>query len=70
MSQMSTRNGRTMTLSTADTSPFTIKEHLIVSMWVHEKGQSGQRHDELRVHFALQFNKAALTEANIHKLEK
>jgi hypothetical protein len=53
----------------ADTSPFTIMEHLIVSMWVHEKGTSGKRYDEIKANFAMCLNKAALTEANLHKSE-
>jgi hypothetical protein len=39
-------------------------------MWVHKKGRSGQSYDELRVNFALHFNKAAPTQANLHKLEE
>jgi hypothetical protein len=46
-----------------DSNPFTIAECL-VSIWVYEKGQSGQRY------FLLHFNKAAPTEANLCKLEK
>jgi hypothetical protein len=40
-----------LTLSMVDTSPFTIKEHLIVNMWVQKKGQSGQRYDKIRASF-------------------
>jgi hypothetical protein len=52
-----------------DTSPFSIEECL-VSMWVHEKGQSGQSYDEIRANIALHFNKAPQTESNLHKLEE
>jgi hypothetical protein len=38
-------------------------------MWVHERGQSGQRCDKIRANFALRFDKAAPTEANLCKLE-
>jgi hypothetical protein len=38
-------------------------------MWVHEKRQSGQSYDKIKVNFAFRFNKAALTEANLYKLE-
>jgi hypothetical protein len=34
------------------------------------KRQSGQGYDEVRTNFTLHLNKAALTEANICKLEK
>jgi hypothetical protein len=39
-------------------------------VWVHKKRQSGQIFDEIRVNFALRFNKAAPPEANLCKLEK
>jgi hypothetical protein len=48
-----------------DTNPFTTKQCL-VSIWVHE---NGQMYDEI-ANFALHFNKAAPTEANLRKLEK
>lgn len=52
-----------------DRSPFSIEECL-VSMWVHKKGQSGQRYDEIRANLDLHFNKALQTESNLHKLEE
>jgi hypothetical protein len=58
-----------MTLFMAYTGLFTIEEH-VVSMWVHEKGWSGQKYDETRPYFTLCFNKGAQTEANLCKLEK
>lgn len=48
----------------------TIDKQLIVSMWVHEKGQNGVRCDKIRVNFALHLNKAAPTKANLCKLER
>jgi hypothetical protein len=47
-----------------DKSPFIIKECLIVRVWDLEKRWSGQKYNEIRVNFALHFNKAAPTEAN------
>jgi hypothetical protein len=42
----------------------------VVGMWIHKKGQSGCRYDEIRVKFALCFNISSPTEANLCKLEK
>jgi hypothetical protein len=39
-------------------------------VWVHKKGQSGQRYDKITANFDLCFNKAALTKANLWKLGK
>jgi hypothetical protein len=55
-----------MTLSTADISPFTTEER-VVSVWVREKGRSGQMFDEIRAKSASRFNKVALTKANLRK---
>jgi hypothetical protein len=51
-------------------TPFTIKDHLIVNVWAHRKGQSGQMHDEIKANFVLCFNKAYPTEANLYRLKK
>jgi hypothetical protein len=51
-----------------DTSPFAIKKHFMY-MWVHQKGQSNQKYDKT-ANFTLHFNKAALIEANLCKLDK
>jgi hypothetical protein len=52
-----------------DTSHFTIKESLTVSVWGLETGQSSQTYDEIRENLVLLFKKVAPTEANLHKLE-
>ncbi|PSN35328.1 hypothetical protein C0J52_17146 [Blattella germanica] len=54
----------------ADTSKYTIKERIIISVWVHEKERSGETYEEIRENFFLRFNKAAPSEANLRKLEK
>jgi hypothetical protein len=53
-----------------DTGPFIIVQHLIVSVCVHEKGQSDQMYDKTKANSALYFNKAAPTETSLHKLEE
>jgi hypothetical protein len=54
----------------ADTSPFTIKDCFNVSMLVHKKGCCGKKYNTTRAKCALQFNKAAPTDANLHNLDK
>ena len=51
----------------ADTSKYTIEEHLIVSVWVHEKERTGEMYEEIRENFLLRFNKAAPSEANLQE---
>jgi hypothetical protein len=53
----------------ADTSPFIIKEHLVMHMFAYKEGRSGQKYDEIRANFALHFNNAALTDDNLCKPE-
>ncbi|KAJ4447734.1 hypothetical protein ANN_09742 [Periplaneta americana] len=54
----------------ADTSIYTIEEHLIVSVSVHEKQRTDETYEEIRENFFYRFNKAAPNEANHRKLEK
>ncbi|PSN29715.1 hypothetical protein C0J52_27452 [Blattella germanica] len=54
----------------ANTSKYTIEEHLIISVWVHEKERSGETYEEIRENFIHRFNKAAPSEANLRKLER
>jgi hypothetical protein len=46
----------------ADASPFATEERLL-SVWVHKRGHSGRRYDEIRANFALHFNKVCPSEA-------
>lgn len=49
---------------------FTFEEYFAFTIWVHNKGHGGQRYEEIRVNFALEFNKAYLTEMILHKKKK
>jgi hypothetical protein len=51
-----------------DTSLYTTEEHL-VSVWVHEKGQSNQRYDEKEQNLTCTLI-SQLWQANLHKLKK
>ena len=51
----------------ADTSKYTIEECLIVSVWVHEEGRTGETYEEIRENVFLRFNKAAPSKANLQK---
>lgn len=47
-----------------------MEEGLVVSVWIHEKGRSGQKNDVMRGKFRLRFNKCAHIEDDSRKLEK
>ena len=48
-----------------DTSKYTIEEHHIVSVWIHEKEQTSETYEEIRENFFLRYNKTAPSEANL-----
>ena len=53
----------------AGTRNYTIGQRL-VSVWVHEIDKLPNRRKKIRKRLFLRFNKAALNEANLRKLEK
>ena len=43
------------------------RARLIVSLWIHEKGRTGETYEEIRRNFFLRFNKAAPSEVNLQE---
>jgi hypothetical protein len=52
-----------------DRSSLTTEERLVDSFSVNEEIRSGQMREEIRAKFALRYNQAASTEANVRKWE-
>jgi len=52
-----------------DTSSLTTEERLVDSLSVNEEVRGGQMCEEIRAKFALRYNQAASTEANVRKWE-
>ena len=54
----------------ADTSSYTIEEHLVASVWVHERQHTGQTMSQVTAAFRERFNKAPPRKATLRDWEK